>query len=224
MVRESKQERKLERQLLVVIVFVVVIIGLYLVASAYFKSLHRITYEGLTFSKQRATANLTVYHHQYYFKSPTGKLLQYNLYLRNNPFDLVANIPLVGDKVALNPRQPVYFTINNSGLVECPYSTLAVATLASYLSDNQFKVLRGDMNFWTANGPEGEWVTCERKPNSRVIELYRGDETRVSLNGNCYRITVATCEDVLEAVERFIVQSVVDARRIDIASTDVGTK
>jgi hypothetical protein len=216
MVKKDKQERKLEKEIITALIFMAVIVGVYLLASSYFKSLNYIDYHGLTFSKQRATTNLTVYHHQYYLKTASGKLIQYNLYLRNDPNELEAKIPVIGDEVVLNPKQPVYFTINSSYLNSCTFSTLSVATMSSYLADNQFKVVRGDMNFWTADGPSGEWVTCERKPASKVIELYRSNKTEVVLNGNCYELRVATCEDVLPTVERFISESVLDARKINV--------
>jgi len=39
-----------------------------------------------------------------------------------------------------------------------------------------------------------------------------GDETKILTNGLCYTISIASCEDIMPAVEKFELQAIVDAR------------
>ena len=77
------------------------------------------------------------------------------------------------------------------------------------------KVIAGNLDFWDAGAKRDKWVTCENQPGNRVVEILKGNETKVSIERNCYRIEVADCQ-ILEAVEKLIVQSIVDARKVPI--------
>ena len=115
---------------------------------------------------------------------------------------------LAGGKVA-------FISVNAEGLQECKYSSLAVGTLSSFLADNQMNVVGGNLDFWNAGAKNDKWVTCENKPGNRVVEIMAGNSTGVNINGNCYRVEVNNCE-ILEAIEKLMVESVVDARKISV--------
>ena len=164
----------------------------------------------MTFSKERV-GDIEVYHHNYYLKV-AEKLINYNLYLRIDP--RYNNITLTGEKSKLlAPGAVAYVSINSDGLQECRYSPLAVGSISSFLSDNQMTVIGGNLDFWNAGLKRDEWITCQNKPGNRVVEIEKGNETSVSIQGNCYRIEVADCQ-ILDAVEKLEVQSIIDSKRV----------
>ena len=56
------------------------------------------------------------------------------------------------------------------------------------------------------------WINCEKYPESAVILIKKGEETKITKTGeNCYLISANNCE-TLPAMEKFVVQSLVDAR------------
>ena len=211
--RKITKERKLEREILGVLLFLGFLVVVFLVASSYFRSLNYFEYKGLTFAKQRV-GNIPVYYHSYYFKAPNGQLIKYNLYLRNDPRFNNATIEGVPSHL-LNAGSVAYLSINSDGLQECRYSQLAIASISSFMSDNQMTVIGGNLDFWKAGANRDLWVTCENKPGNRVVEVLKGNETKISINGNCYHVEVSNCQ-ILEAVEKLEVQSIVDARRISV--------
>jgi|SRR3989344_2509956 len=210
--KQTKKERKLEKELLGILIFLGVLVVVFLIASAYFKSLNYFEYEGMTFSKQKL-GEIPLFHHSYYIKTKTGELAQYNLYLRNDP--RYNNVSISGKSNLLSPGSVVYLSVNSEGLQQCRYGSLAVGTISSFMTDNQIKVIAGNLDFWNAGLRRDLWVTCENKPGNKVVEILKGNETKVSINGNCYRVEVSNCE-ILEATEKLITQSLIDAKKISI--------
>ena len=207
------KERRIEKELLGILIFLAVLVVVFVIASSYFKSLNYFEYNGLTFAKERLE-NIPIFHHSYYLKAPSGKLIQYNFYLRNDPRE--SNITIEGiPSRLLAPGAVAYLSVNSEGLQECKYGQLAVASISSFMSDNQMKVIAGNLDFWQAGARRDKWVTCENQPGNRVVELLKGNETKVSIDGNCYRIEVNDCQ-ILEAVEKLEVQSIVDARKVSV--------
>lgn len=207
----KRKERRLEKELLGVLAFLAVLVVMFVVASAYFKSMNYFEYEGLTFSKQKV-GEIEVFHHNYYVKTPSGLAL-YNFYIRNDPRE--NDVIVVGESDLMNPGSVVYLSINSDGLQECKYGPLAIGSLSSFLTDNQMRVIAGNLNFWDAGLNRDLWATCENKPGNKVIEILKGNETKVGIEGNCYRIEVADCE-ILEAIEKLEVESILNARKITI--------
>lgn len=208
----KKGERKLEKELLGILIFLAVLVVVFLIASAYFRSLNYFEYEGMTFSKQKL-GDIPLFHHSYYIKTSTGELAQYNFYLRNDP--RYNNVSISGKSNLLSPGAVVYLSVNSDGLQQCRYSHLAVGTISSFISDNQMKVIAGNLDFWQAGARRDLWATCENKPGNRVIEILKGNETKVTIGGNCYRVEVANCE-ILEAIEKLETQSLVDAKKVNL--------
>ncbi|MEK6908579.1 MAG: hypothetical protein AABX23_00830 [Nanoarchaeota archaeon] len=204
-----KKERKLERELLGILGFLAVLVIVFLIASAYFKSLNYFEYEGLTFSKKKI-GDIPLFHHTYYIKTQSGAFAQYNFYIRTDPRE--NNVSLTGKSNLMVPGSVVYISINSEGLQQCRYGALAVGSLSSFISDNQMTVVAGNLDFWQAGSRRDLWATCENRPGNKVIEILKSNETKVSIEGNCYRIEVANCE-ILEAVEKLETQSIVEARK-----------
>ncbi len=206
--KKETKERKIEKEILGVLIFLGVLIGVFVIASSYFKSLNYFEYEGLTFSKERA-GNIQVFHHNYYLKV-AGKLINYNFYIRNDP--RYNNISIEGKSQLLAPGAVAYITVNSEGIQSCKSGPLALGGLSGFLADNQMKVIGGNLNFWDVPLKKNEWVTCENKLGNRVVEIFEGNETKITIDGSCYRISVSNCE-ILEATEKLQVQSIVDVKK-----------
>ena len=90
---------------------------------------------------------------------------------------------------------------------------MAVASLAGFLVNNKINVKGASPNEEEALRDNVRYATCSTHPDEVVILIRAGNETKVEKQGNnnCHVITVADCQ-VLEAVESFEVQSILDAR------------
>ena len=209
---EKKKERKIERELLGILGFLVALVVVFLIASAYFKSLNSFEYEGLTFSKQKL-GEILLFYHSYYIRTSTGDIAKYNFYLRNDPRE--NKVPVYGKSDLLSPGSVVYLSVNSDGLQQCKYGSLAVGTISSFMSDNQMNVIAGNLDFWQAGARRDLWATCENKPGNRVVEILKGNETRITIEGNCYKVEVSNCE-ILESIEKLEVQSLIEVKKVSI--------
>lgn len=208
-VSEKVQERKLEKELLSVLIFMGVLVFIFIIASSFFKSLNTFDYNGLSFQKQRL-GEIPVYYHNYVFKALNGKIINYNLYLRNDPRE-IDSIPVEGDSIHLDQGKAVFVSVDPEKLSPCFYGTLAIASISGFLKDNQFGVQGGNSDFWNAGLKRQDWVTCENHKSNPVIEFAEGNETKIDVSVNCIKVYVNNCE-VLQAAERLELEILIDAR------------
>ena len=195
------------KQLVWIVGVMIALILVFLIANSIFRGLNKFEYNDLTFTNTKL-GEIDLYHYYYYFDDE-GKIYQNNVYLRNDPRVLDA-IPVEGGDIVYPRGKFIYMTSNNTGLLECPESTLAVAQLANFLTNNQLTVRAGTLIEEEARN-EAKYITCEIRPDNPVIEISKGSETKIEISDTCYKITVNNCE-ILEVVERFMVQSIIDAR------------
>ncbi len=196
------------------IMFAVIII--FLVASAYFKSSSNFEYEGLSFTKENF-GEIPLYRYSYttdsMIKSVTGQIVSSGstkpvaVLLRNDPRE--NNVPVTG-KIEYLPREKFVYVSLGSGLF-CEYSTVALANLQIFFSQNGFTVRPATQNETESNETNLQYVNCENRPDNMVLMLQGGEESSIVRNNNCYIITAADC-DVLSATEKFIIQSIIDAK------------
>lgn len=170
-------------------------------------------YEGLTF-KKTFFGEIPLY--QYSYNSIiTGKIIStvpVNLILRHDPRE--NNVLVVGEKIEFPTNKSIYLGFNSTGL-ECPYTTLSVGTLSSFLASNNFKIQAGTVNPEESANQNLTLISCDLFKENAVIILQSGENTSVSIKNNCYTITASNCE-VLQAVEKFEVQSIIDAKENSI--------
>lgn len=211
--KKSKKERKLERELLWILGFVAFLVFLFIFSGFVFKSFNSFEYEGLTFTKERL-GDIPIFHYYYYFDNKNNQLIKYNLYLRIDPRE--NNVIVEGDKISLEESSVVFVSADpESELNSCPYGVLAVGRLARFLSDNGFVVEGGNLDFHDAKEKGENWITCETRSNNPVIEIKEGEETKILSNGNCYEISISSCDDMLAAIEMFELKSIIDAKDRD---------
>ena len=209
--KKNKREGKIERELLWIVVFIGISVIIFLIASIYFKSLNQVEYEGLVFTK-KIFGEIPVYHYSYFFRSPTGNLIQYNLYVRNDP--TTNDIPIEG-KIDFRGTT-MYVTLDTAydfdKLTNCPYSLVSMGDLTQFLVDNQFNVQSGNMDFVEAAVNDQEYVTCKNKPNMNVIQIRRGDETKILADEQCVDIIIGPDCKLLESIEKFKVHAYLGAQ------------
>ena len=212
---EGKKERKIEKQIAKIFGFLVLLVIIYLVTAAYFKSLNHFTYEGLSFSKERYGSR-DVYHYYYFIPVAGGKPLQYNLYLKFDPRE--NDVPLEGDKV-LFQKQRIFVTLDTNYPENCSDNLGGIVDLNQFLNHNQFEVVSGIMNESYAAENNKRYVTCENSSaKDEIIELFGSNRTAISIEGNCHRIAIGPECRIEEAIEKFKLQSVIDARELNLGN------
>ena len=197
----------IEKQTIWALVTMGALLLIFLFFFSVFSESRKFDYQGLTFTKEKY-GEIPVYRYYYYFTDNSGQMIKYNVYLRNDPRE--NNIPVTG-KIVFNVSKSVYFSINDTGLKECENAVIGVADLTKFLVDNQFQFKAGTPDSTEAKEMNRTKITCEIYPSISVIELRNGNTTQIVKTNNCYKIDVANCE-VLEALEKFKVQSLIDAK------------
>ena len=217
--RKSKSEKRLEKELLYILGFMVLLVILFVGSSAVFKSFNTFEYEEMTFTKERL-GEIPLFHHYYYFINKDNILIQYNLYLRNDPRE--NNISVVGDEIFLEKNKAVYITVEkDEDLNNCPYGVLGISNLVSFLGDNDYVVEGGNPDFHSAKENNETWVTCETHKYNPVVKITVGEFSQINSNGNCYELRVTSCEDFLPTTEKFLLQILIGDRERLSSATDL---
>ncbi len=212
-VRKKKKittEKRIEKDLIRIFIFLAFLVIVYLIVSSVFKSFNQFEHEGLRFTKERF-GEIMVYHHYYYFNAPaTGDLIRYNLFLKQDP--RTNEIPMESKEINFPFVKTVFISVDASTLKECKESAVGVATLSAFLTDNQLEVKGGTNDFIEATLHGYEYYTCETKVINPVINIVRGEETKIMGDGLCYTITIGPECNIVEAIEKFQIESVLDAK------------
>jgi hypothetical protein len=209
---KTEKETKLDKKLKGYIPFIIglgILVVIFIVLYFAFQNLGKVTYEGMTFTKEKY-GEVLVYHYYYVAELAGNKLRTVDVFLRGNPAE--NNVPIQGE--IIYPKGGiVYISINNSGLVKCEDSMIALASLTVFLANNNIRAKAGtpDKNESLTNN--STYIRCENYPYNTVIAIAEGNETRITRRPGslCYDVKVSNCE-ILPALEKFVVQSIVDAR------------
>lgn len=196
------------KELYWIIAFMIFLLVALLVASALFRSTKNFKYKGLSFTKE-LYGKLPVYHYYYYFTEPvTQRLYKYNLYLLLDPRK--NNVPVNGT-IIIPYNKTVYITFNISALTNCNDSRRDVATLSSFFAYNFINISIGDVDKQDAAMNNLSFIDCNSYPENMIIKIQGANETSIYKQDNCYLMNIANCE-TLQAVEKFEVQAVLDAK------------
>ncbi len=166
-------------------------------------------YQGLTFTREKF-GDIPVYHYSYYFTDNVGQQYQYNLYLRNDPR---TNVVPIDSNIKFKEDRKVYVTLNSTALAQCPNGLRDIASIARFLSDNLISVQAGNIDGEIAAANNLTYATCENRPDNVVIAVLPGNETKITQKNECYTVSYTTCEEVLPALEKFMMESILDAKR-----------
>jgi len=183
---------------------IVVVVLLYFVSQG----VGKVEYNGLTFIKERY-GEVVIYHYSYLTSMDNGNARRVDLLLRGDPSE--NNVPVEGE-IVYPLGKPVYLSINSSGLDECKYSTIALAGFSGFIASNDIVLKAGTPDKEQSQKNNSTYVTCENYPSNMVVSLKSGSESKIERTSPyCYELEVANCE-ILPVMEKFIVQSVLDAK------------
>jgi len=211
-VKKTKQlgiyNYKKNRELVWIVGFMILLLVALFATSSIVKSFNHFNYKTLSFTKEKF-GEISVYHYYYYF-SKNGKQYQHNLYLRLDPRK--NNIPISGETEFYEDTK-VFIGINGTGLTGCGNASRDIGSLSSFFVNNLITIKAGTLNKWETNGTNMSYVDCSLYPNNPVIRLFAGNETKIyrEEKSNCYNIEISNC-NTLAAIEKFEVQSVLDAK------------
>src|SRR3989344_6164594 len=167
-IKENIQAKKYNKEIYLVLGAMVALVLIFFAFYYIFSALNKIDYRGLTFTKEKF-GEIPVFHHYYYI---TPDVL-YNLYLRNDPRN--NKVPITGAVVdrgiEFMQKSTIYLTIAPDGIVGCPYASVGVATLASFLDDNQFTVKGASSDKEQAELNNLTYATCKTDPMNKVIMI-----------------------------------------------------
>lgn len=213
--KKNKEEPLLTGEMKMIGGWIVGLVIIFLLSYFLFANLGKVKYEGLVFNKDKF-GNIPIYTYSYSFKDKTGTgILKYNFYTRTDPSN--NDVPVNGEIFFPPTTKFVYLSINGTGIGNCRYndvaiSQISIAGLSAFLVNNQYEVRVGTPDENEANTTNSKYVSCEKYPEHMVISIQKADETRIYREDNCYHIDVAECQ-ILEAIEKFEVESLADARR-----------
>jgi hypothetical protein len=203
-------KKKFDKEAAMIIAGIAILAIVFLAFYFGFRNLGKVNYEGLSFTPERF-GKLIVYHYAYMFNSSTGQMYEYNLYLRVNPKE--NTVPISGEEIEFSLGKANYISINATDL-KCDDTIAASASLAEFMRNNMLTVKGATPNYDEAKANNITFATCENITKSPVIMIKPGTETKVTIEKNCYTIEVANCE-IRAAIEKFIVQSILDAKERD---------
>lgn len=206
---ESKARRKKngDRLLIGIIAVMVFLIAVVFIVNWAVHKPNYIVYDGLKFTIEKQ-GNIPIYHYWYLYVNHQNTQIKYNLYLRNDPRKL--DVPVEGD-IAYPAGKTVYVGINNTGFETCEDNSLSMGILGSFLRDNGIEFKPGVMDQKQAQTLNMSLITCNKNVTNMFILVNSGNETKITRDGNCYTINIANC-DLVKAVEKWEVQSIIDAR------------
>lgn len=210
--QEPPEKKSYSKEIYSVLIAMAILVVVFFISYYSFASLNKFEYQGITFTKEKF-GEIPVYHYYYFYEHNDGQY-KYNLYLQRDPRNNF--VPITGNAISQEIIFPiseqVYISIAPEGLVGCEYGSTGIATLSSFLTDNQIKVKGASSDKEQAEANNLKYITCDTNPNDIVIMMRGGKETRIIKESNsCYIIEINNCQ-VMEAVEKFELQAVLDAR------------
>lgn len=210
-IKQEEKETKIDKEIkkyLPLLAGLGILILIFIVFYFAFSGLGKVKYEGLTFVKERY-GEIEVYHYSYLTKLDNGNIRAIDVIVRGNPAE---NSVPIDSKIVYPEGKSVYLSINNSGLNKCEDSIIAIAELSGFLANNEIPLKAGTPDREEARKNNSTYITCESYPNNLIISLREGSETKITRTGSrCYNMEVANCE-IVPAMEKFIIRSIVDAK------------
>lgn len=203
----KNRKKKGNREIYWIIGIMAGILGILYLSQIIAEEFRTFNYQGLTFTKERFE-KIPVFHYFYFFNKD-GQTYKYNLFLREDPRE--NNVPVTGN-IIFSGERAVYLSINGTGIAQCGNSTREIATLSSFFVNNMFMVKAGTPDKEEAEQKNLSYISCETHPLNDVILIQKGDKTDIEKENSCYIIDIANCE-MLNAIEKFEVQSIIDAKK-----------
>lgn len=215
----KEQTDKIPVNIKYIIFWIVGLLVLFLILNSLFPAIYKligvgtVSYEGLTFTKEdigQSPNVIPIYHYYYLYKDVKGEVVQNNIYLRNDPSK---NDIEVNGQIIFFENMPVQIGIDTDNLVRCNQSNIALSELTAFIKNAGHLVSGGTINKSEAMLKNVSYVDCGTKNNSMTLRFILGNSSYIERKNSCYTISAGTCEQVLPSAEKFIVQSIVDAKK-----------
>jgi len=207
----TKKSHETNTELYWIIGVMASLIAVFLVSNTIIGSLDNFEYADLDFEKYRVSDNLDVLKTNILIGQPDGGILDFTLYLRNDPRK--NTVPVYGEIEFPNQRA-VFITLEEDGYQECEDGLIGIATLSTFIQASGLVPKSAFSSESLAEELDKDYVSCETHPQNVVIMLKNGEETKITKQGelgNCYVISINSCE-VMPAIEKFEMQAIIDAR------------
>ena len=213
--QEERKERRIRSFFYLIAGMIVGLLIVYIIATVFFSnfsnwfgSFNTFQQGPPTFTKdeQQGTG---LYHASYIFTSENGRKFRYNMYLINDPRK--NKVPVEGDLI-FEGEKKIYVSLNTTNMLNCSGILRDVSLIPSFFLNNLFEVEHGFADAEDAQTNNLTYLTCESKPDSKVVSIEPGKTTKIVREGNCYRVKVANCK-LLDAAEKFQVRAVTDTVR-----------
>jgi hypothetical protein len=205
--KETEIDKKLKKSA-PFLIWLGVLAVVFVVSYFAFRNLGKIEYQGLEFKAEKF-GSLLVYAYDYLVRTPAG-IEEKTLYFRVNPTE---NNVSVNGEITYPGDKEVYISSNSTGLMKCEDTMIALANLVLFLQNSDITVKSGTLDEEEAQAKNYTYATCANHPDNPVIEIRAGNETKIENSGICYDIEIANCE-MLPALEKFIVQSIIDSQKV----------
>lgn len=187
--KEKQEYNKIIRNFLIgILIIVFFIIGIILSVNHF----QKISYEGIEFQKiKQGKLDL------FYSRFPIRENVYFNLYLRNNPKELISLVDFNGNLtskriIVINSEKP--FFCNGYGMI-------SIGNLKQFYNALGAKIIKD------------ENASCDELGRYSYINLKEGNKTRIEQYGpSCYNIYIKDCE-ILKGTERFILEGIKELKQ-----------
>jgi hypothetical protein len=195
----AKEEIERERrQLKIVIITMIVIIALFLIIFLLLNASKKFDYNGLKFEKLKQ-GTVTIYHTQLNMMRLDKILVNYDLYLRNDPHQLESNESNNTKDITIDfVRQNETNLFIDSSLNDCPESNVAMFTLSNFLSSLGMNLKANSLSQMNETFYSGF-----NERNAFIIQRTNYTESSIKQNGRIYTLNIANC-DTNKIVEKFV--------------------
>jgi len=205
--REEKEKKKYEGQLKWVLIFIVGVIGVFLITYFYIQSLGSFNYLGIDWYKMKQ-GELNFFYAKFKF-SPEDP--RYHVYFRTDPRE--NNIPVIDNQeyqMLSNTIPRLSFKYNvfissDTNLEECGgKAAIANQNLRNFFMAQSLYVKGATSNKSFAEENKIPFANCTNLPKNTVVIVTKSDKPYIEKYGpDCYILHVGECENI-KTVERFI--------------------
>lgn len=198
---KTKQNKQIA---IAVFLMVFVVVMVFLVPFAIKNYFNKFSYINLDFTKQKY-GEVIFYNTVIPIVDNNGKIIQdYELDFRSDPRKIEyikVNIS-EGDLKVI--RNKITYISVVPDVQECEDNVIAMASFSRFLGGfAQLNVRGASANESYAKEFNTTYANCETKPDSTVIIIKSGNQTRIDkTNKNCYELTYANC-DIIAVTEKF---------------------
>lgn len=193
------KEKAQSKQLLVMLVIIAIILVITATFYILIQKSKKFDYYGFKF-EYIMYDKLPLYYSKMTMERLDGSLVNYNLYLRNDPRE--NDIPV---NAVIRLKSGNTYVTADAGIGKCEDSNLALINLGSFFSGLNIKAKGATSDIILANQTGHLYITCSDALNHTVISIETADKTGISQENNCYILKIKDC-NILNVTEKFITE------------------